>query len=296
MSNLFRRFSFYLALAGLLFAGRLVIKLAAEPPPSPPPHPPAVNPYARAIAAAGLVEAQGENIALGVPAPGVVTGVLVRAWESVKAGQPLLLLDDRELRAQLVSQRAAVDVAEATLERLRGQLARLEQVADERAIPREEVATRRSDVQVAEAQLAAARAGVEQTELLLDRLVVRSPVDATVLQVNTRPGEYAAPGAANPPLLLGDLTKLQVRADVDEQIAPRVRPGMRATGYIKGGTERPIELEFVRIEPFVVPKKSLTGGSAERVDTRVLQIIYRFPPLEEGAVYVGQQIDLYLEE
>lgn len=60
---------------------------------------------------------------------------------------------------------------------------------------------------------------------------------------------------------------MQVRADVDEQIAPRVRPGARATGFIKGDSTHPIPLEFVRIEPFITPKRSLTGASIERVDT-----------------------------
>lgn len=296
MSNIFRRFSFYLALAGILFAGRLVLRLSAEPPAPPPPHPPAVNPYERAVAAAGIIEAQGENVLLGVPAPGLVTGVLVRAWDTVQAGQPVLRMDDRELQAELIARRASVQVAEATLARLRGQLARLESVSDERAIPREERETKRSDVRVAEAQLDAARAAVSQAEQLIDRLTVKSPMRGTVLQVNVREGEYVAPGAATAPLVLGDVEALQVRADVDEQVAPRVRPGMRATGYLKGETDRPLDLEFVRIEPFVVPKKSLTGGSAERVDTRVLQVIYRLPPLEGRTVYVGQQIELYLEE
>lgn len=295
MRVLFGRFSFYLALAGMLLAGRLVLLLAAQPPAQPPPHAPTANPYGRAVAAAGIVEAQGENIALGVPVPGLVTGVLVKVWDEVAAGQPVLLLDDRELRASLMGQRAAVAVAEATLDRLRGQLARLEAVKDERAVPREELATRRSDIQVAGAQLEAARAAVAQTEVLQDRLVVRAPKAATVLQVNTRAGEFVTSGAAVP-VLLGDLSQFQVRADVDEQIASRVRDGMRATGYLKGDSGRPIELQFMRIEPFVVPKKSLTGSSIERVDTRVLQVIYRFPRLEDRAVYVGQQIDLYLEE
>jgi hypothetical protein len=55
-----------------------------------------------------------------------------------------------------------------------------------------------------------------------------------------------------------------------------------------------IPLTFVRIEPYVVPKKSLTGENTERVDTRVLQIIYRFdrPPFP---VYAGQQVDVFIE-
>jgi HlyD family secretion protein len=54
------------------------------------------------------------------------------------------------------------------------------------------------------------------------------------------------------------------------------------------------QLRFVRVEPYVVPKKSLTGENTERVDTRVLQVIYAVenpdPPL-----YVGQQLDVFIQ-
>mgnify|MGYP000846051774 CR=1 FL=1 len=296
MSILFRRLSFFIALAGMAYASLLVLRLSAQDPVPPPPHAPPANPFDHAVAAAGIVEAQGENIALGVPVAGLVTAVYVRVWDTVTPGQPLLQLDDRELQANLIGQRARVLVAEATESRLRGQLSRLEKVADSRAITREELETRRSDVQVAQAELASSRAAVAQTEALIERLTVRAPRAATVLQVNTRPGEFVSPGAARSPLVLGDLTYYQIRADVDEQVAPRVRPGMKAIGYLKGDTQRPIPLEFVRIEPFIVPKTSLTGSSIERVDTRVLQVIYRCRQSEQNPIYVGQQIDLYLQE
>ncbi len=296
MSILFSRLSFYIALAGLLFAGSLVFRLSAQDPIPQPPHAPPANPYSHAVAAAGIVEAQGENIALGVPVAGLVTGVYVKVWDNVTPGQPLLQLDDRELQATLIGQRAAVKVAEVSTDRLRGQLLRLEKVTDMRAITQEDLETRRSDVQVADAQLANARAAVAQTEALVARLTVRAPRAATVLQVNTRPGEFVIPGTAQSPMILGDLTYFQIRADIDEQVAPRVKPGMTAIGFLKGDTQRPIKLEFVRIEPFVVPKTSLTGGSTERVDTRVLQVIYRFLCSDSNPVYVGQQLDLYLEE
>jgi len=52
----------------------------------------------------------------------------------------------------------------------------------------------------------------------------------------------------------------------------------------------------VRIEPFVVPKRSLTGAPTERVDTRVLQVIFKFAHDPARPVYVGQQMDLYIRE
>ena len=44
----------------------------------------------------------------------------------------------------------------------------------------------------------------------------------------------------------------------------------------------------------MLPKKSLTGDSAERVDTRVLQVLYSFDP-KSLPVYVGQQMDVFIE-
>ncbi len=109
-----------------------------------------------------------------------------------------------------------------------------------------------------------------------------------------RPGEYAATTPKNAPLVLGDLDHLQVRAEVDEQNATRLQPDQTAIAFLKGDTHAPIALRFVRIEPYVVPKTSLTGASTERVDTRVLQVIYAFDRPSGRNVYVGQQVDLFV--
>jgi hypothetical protein len=96
-------------------------------------------------------------------------------------------------------------------------------------------------------------------------------------------------------MVLGDLDKLQVRADVDEQNANRVRPGQSAQAFIKGDTKNAIPLQFVRVEPYVIPKVSLTGASTERVDTRVLQVIYSLHRPKDPPIYVGQQVDVFID-
>ena len=62
----------------------------------------------------------------------------------------------------------------------------------------------------------------------------------------------------------------------------------------RGNGSLRIPLDFVRFEPYVIPKKSLTGDSTERVDTRVLQVIYRVKD-QNDSLYVGQQMDVYIE-
>lgn len=295
ISLLLRRFTVWLALAGLAVTGVLVNRmrgdLSAVAP--PPPVQPAANPYGTGLGAAGLVEARRENTAVGAPQPGLVAAVHVAVWDRVEVGQPLFTLDGRDFDAALLVQTANVAVAEAQLLRLREQLDRLEAVDDVRAITLEELRNRRSDVRVAEAQLQAARGAEAQTRALLARLVVRAPISGTILQSNLRVGEYVTPSSTIPPLLLGDIGTFQIRAEIDEQLAGRIRPEARATAFIKGDAQHPIPLTFVRIEPFVVPKRSLTGSSSERVDTRVLQVIYSFPA-GERPVYVGQQMDIFI--
>jgi hypothetical protein len=73
-----------------------------------------------------------------------------------------------------------------------------------------------------------------------------------------------------------------------------VRPNTTAVAYVRGDTREKLALQFVRFEPYVLPKKSLTGDATERVDTRVLQAIYRITE-DKAAVYVGQQMDVYVE-
>lgn len=285
----------YLALAGVAATVAMAVHLNGQSPDPPPPIEPSPKPYAVSVAASGIIEALSENVAVGVPEAGLVTRVHVKVWDAVREGQPLFTLDDRELRAQLGVHEANAAVAEATLLRLQDQLARLEGVKDPRAVSAEEVRTREHDVAVARAQVDAARAQVRQNQVLLERLTVVAPRPGTILQVNVRPGEYASATPKAAALILGDVDHLQIRADVDEQNAPRLQPGQAATAYLKGDTTGPIELTFVRIEPYVVPKVSLTGASTERVDTRVLQVIYSFKRPQNRPVYVGQQVDLFVK-
>lgn len=124
---------------------------------------------------------------------------------------------------------------------------------------------------------------------------MRAPVDGEVLQVNIRLGEYATAGVLQTPLLLlGNPDRLHVRVDIDENDAWRFQNSSRAVAFVRGNRELKTPIKFERIEPYVVPKRSLTGDSTERVDTRVMQVIYSF---DRGnlPVYVGQQMDVFIE-
>jgi multidrug resistance efflux pump len=217
---------------------------------------------------------------------------------------------------------ARVAEAEAQLADAQNRVALAESVEDSRAISVEEVDRRRhereaadarvsqaraelallqagawqADVEVARAEEAAAEAQVLAMEIELERLVVRAPVAGMVLQVNVRAGEFAQAGMLTTPLvLLGTVHPLHVRVDVDENDAWRFREGAAATGSVRGNRDIGTDLKFEYLEPYVVPKRSLTGDTSERVDTRVMQVVFSF---ERGElpIQVGQQMDVYIEE
>jgi multidrug resistance efflux pump len=152
-----------------------------------------------------------------------------------------------------------------------------------------------ADLGVAEAAVQQARAQVEMTRTELDRLVVRALTAGEVLQVNVRPGEFvgAPPGQAL--VVLGSVYQLHVRVDIDEHDIPRFRVGVPARATFRGSPGQSFPLRFVRVEPYVVPKKSLTGDNTERVDTRVLQVIYALEETNGRPIYVGQQLDVFID-
>lgn len=152
---------------------------------------------------------------------------------------------------------------------------------------------------VSRAAVEQARAQQQQVETELERLVVRALVSGEVLQVDVRPGEYVATPSTNALVVIGNVDQLHVRVDIDEYDIPRFRPGAPARAMLKGQSSDQFPLTFVRVEPYVIPKKSLTGDNTERVDTRVLQVIYAIdraaPPADGRRLYVGQQVDAYIE-
>jgi RND family efflux transporter MFP subunit len=276
----------------------------------PPVMPPRTS-FERTIAAIGLVEPSSEAIALGSHRNGVVEKVMVALGDDVKAGQPLIRLDTRDLQAELAVGHATVAEAEAkvmvakaeeTQARRNWEFA--EKLKDSRAISEEERTQRETVFAMATAQVKSAEAAcrlakerLRLTHTEIERSVVNAPIDGTILQLKVRAGEYVAAALAgsSPWMTLGQTKVLHLRADVDEHEAWRVNAGAKARAHVRGNPELNVDLEFVRFEPLVVPKKSLTGDATERVDTRVLQVIYRMVGTVPKRLFIGQQMDVFVE-
>jgi multidrug resistance efflux pump len=156
------------------------------------------------------------------------------------------------------------------------------------------------DKVIAAAAVQQAQAQVDQAMTQLALLEVRAPVTGTILQVNVRLGEAVAASPGQSLIVMGNLSPYHVRVSIDEEDIPRLKLNAPARAKLRGDLQqREISLQFVRIEPYVIPKTSLTGDNTERVDTRVMQLIYSLDATDrlvmEKKVLVGQLLDVFID-
>ena len=139
---------------------------------------------------------------------------------------------------------------------------------------------------------------------LLSKYLLRAPQDGVVLSINTIAGAYVSPQGAydtytqgsNPILAMstaGD--RLSVRCYVDEILVSHLPPSsqIKARMTIRGTTTE-IPLTFDRIQPFVSPKIELSDQRQERVDVRVLPIIFQLDRPKNVNLYPGELVDVYI--
>lgn len=257
------------------------------------------------VVGTGVIEPSSEVVDIAAHVSGVIAKVFVMPGDQVSAGQPLVQIDSRTARAAVdeaaaraATARQTISAAQTSLRVAQNQYALYQNVDDSRAVSQQEVITRRDAVANARAQLNVAQAQARQAEaqlsqarVELDRHIVRAPAAMEVLQVDTRAGEYAGTqGSASVLMKLGATKPLHVRLDVDENQIEKIALGQAAVISARGDAKRQVKAAFVRAEPLIVPKRSLTNSATERVDVRVLQLIFALPE-DAKNFFVGQQVD-----
>lgn len=309
---------------------------------------PPIAPYKSYISGVGVVEPSSENIYIGTPVNRLVEKVLVTVGEKVKKGTTLFHLEDHDLEANLLVQRAAYqsalaklhrleafprpeDLAEATAE-LKNAKAELDlaknayqmvlALPDPRAISEEEknrryfnyqraeakwqqaqaqwekikAGTWKPDLEIAQFEVRQAEANLYSIKTEIERTIIRSPIDGTVLKINIHEGEFPPLDTFKMPLMIiGNIDELYLRVSINQFDIRYFQPNAPAVAFFQGDSRIEFPLEFVRVEPFLVEKQALTNEITEKVDTRVLRIIYRIKKDDHPPIYVGQQMDVFID-
>lgn len=151
---------------------------------------------------------------------------------------------------------------------------------------------REEDVARAEADVRLARARVEEAEALLDKTIIRSPIDGVVLRKYAKSGESVKDAGAPPIVTLGNVAVWRVRADVDETDIARVRMGQRAYVTADAFGEQKFWGRIVRVGQILGKKNVRTEEPTERVDTKILETLIEMD--EAGALKTGLRVTAYI--
>ncbi|WP_248795482.1 efflux RND transporter periplasmic adaptor subunit [Pseudomonas sp. MWU13-2105] len=289
------RWLFSLALLGVLAGLVAAYLLGRTPQTLPPAFAPASSPYDSAIYANGIIESEqagGANIVIYPQVAGPVTQILVHEGQRVTRGLPLVTIDDAVPRANF-------ELAQANLSTARDQYnKRLASYAiDAKSISKDTLDTARDNAVQAQAALKASAATLAQ-------YAIKAPADGVVLTVNSTVGSYVSSQGAydvytqgfNPLLVMSsEQDHLAVRCYVDEILIARLpAPEHIQAQMLIHGTDIKVPLEFVRVQPYVSPKIELSNQRQEKVDLRVLPVIFRFEKKDLPMVYPGQLVDVFI--
>ncbi|MCE2993565.1 MAG: efflux RND transporter periplasmic adaptor subunit [Candidatus Jidaibacter sp.] len=283
-----------IALVGICFALYSVISLRSadkhEISISPP-----IAPYQNAIAGIGIVEPKSEIISISTELAGVLREMHVKVGDSVKKGDPLFSLDQRDVDAQIAILNASLEVANAQLLDAAAQFEIVKSMDDRRAVAKEDFYKRKYAEQIAAAKIQEIQAQLNQAHTTKERMTVLSPITGEILEVNIRPGEYASTGNLSAPLIvMGDMQTLNLRVEIDEENAGKINANSEAKGMLRGDPDNDLNLKFIRFEEYIRGKQNL-AVAGQRVDTRVIRVIYEIQNPNKK-IRAGQQMDVYIAQ
>jgi HlyD family secretion protein len=294
--------------------------------------------------APGRVEPISGAIKVAAPAMGVIGAVLVKANDTVLAGEPLIRLADREARAQLAAAEAQVEMrkrvrdkesassaasrrrraedavadAEAAIFEVRSLL---DKATTERRAGRGsdgEVEAARSGLTRAqnrlaqqsdelrkiaadaplptlpEGQLNVARAELQGSRAALDKLTIRAPIGGTILQMNAKPGELASPSTTQPLVVLGDISALRARAEVDERDIEKIKVGQSVVVRPAALRGREIAGKVSFVAPLVETSRNGTLSQRNMTDVDVVEVLIELS--EPGPLTSGMKVDVYFRQ
>jgi RND family efflux transporter MFP subunit len=284
------------AIAGIAFGIFMIYYGSRKPPVARIIFPQPKSPYKDFVAGEGVIESAYKNILIGPTLQEMITDVYVFVGNIVKKGDPIFKVDTRSLESQLNLTLKEVELAKVDYENYTVQFSFYQRLKDKAAVSEQSYQQAFYNKEIAKKKLDVAAAAVETIKIQIERSTTRAPIDGEVLQVNIRPGEFANANPTNqqPLILFGDTNIYHLRVDIDEEDEWRIIKGASATAFVRGNYKISIPLEYVYYEPYIIPKVELSGADTERVDTRVLQVVYKFPK-NKYPIYAGQLLDVYIE-
>lgn len=301
---------FVISSAGILI-GLASIFVYNEKVKTQPPVAVSYNPYEAGVYATGIVEAyqsSGSNDAIYPEVSGKVIEVFVKEGDLVKKDSPLLAIDDTVQKKIVDKDVAQVHFASENLVNTKQQSEKTENSykLNPASVSKNALDMAVSAIKIATENLNVALEQEKADRALWEKYVIKAPIDGVILRLMATTGSYVSPQGSYdtytqsmlPTIQMQTVSSyLQVRCYLDEILVPRLPDPKKlsATMFIRGLNNRGIPLEFVNIEPVTIPNIQLSAERNQRVDVRVLPIIFKFVKPMDINIFPGQLVDVYIK-
>ncbi|WP_347140135.1 efflux RND transporter periplasmic adaptor subunit [Paracoccus sp. SSK6] len=219
-------------------------------------------------------------VAVGAQASGRITNIAVELGQAVKKGDLIAEIDSVNqqnalksaqsdlavARAQRVEREATLDLAERTLDRLaKLQRSNLSLQAEyDTAVS--DVAVAKAQIEALDAQIAQAEVAIETAQANLSYTRITAPGDGTVLAITAQQGQTVNATQSAPTIVvLGDLTQMEVFAEISEADIGRVEPGQKVWFTTLGAPDRRYDAVLEAVAPApesIVNDSSISGSSS----------------------------------
>jgi RND family efflux transporter MFP subunit len=221
------------------------------------------------LTGSGYVVTGDRYISLGVRVPGRIEEYLVDEGETVKAGQALVRLDDRNYSAALQEARASLHLARANLDLRRKEMARSQELHERNVASLADLDVKQNQLRVAQAEIERLVARIAQLEIDLEDTVLRAPADGVVLEKFKEVGEIATPGgfAGSGELIrLANMSELRAEIDVNEADLSKIEIGQPAEVVPDAYGDRRYRASVVKLYPQINRQKGTL-----KVEVKILE-------------------------
>lgn len=244
-----------------------------------------------ALAAPGLVEPASEERTIGSELIGTLSDVLVDENDTVKKGQTIAIIKNDEQLARLAEAKANVGVAEAGLRLAEQDLTRKATLVRQQNASQADHDRAQAERDAAVARLDLAKAQQDLAQANYNKTLITTPIDGVILRRFVVAGEAVTNQPPTQIASVGDLTKLRVRAEVDELDIARVQPHQRVTIKADALPELNVGGTVIRVNQRLGGRQVQTDRSSERVDSKVLPVLIE---LDSGVnLPVGLRVDVF---
>ncbi len=260
------------------------------------------------IVAPAVMDSVKDTIRASVAKAGIIQKIYVNVGDHVNAGDPLLLLDNREEQLAVAFNKNKLDEQKAQLslekmiwetEKRRRQF--YTNINDVRAISKLELNEINNKVHQAalsverqKKQLGAAQDALGISKIQLNKNTLVAHENAIVLQIQSHVGEFVQPSYEQPTMLLGDFERAYVRVAIDARDVWKFKTTLPASIKTLGDENLTIPLTFLRVEHYAVNKAFSLSQFSNSMDSQALEVVYYFNRSKYSSLIPGEQFDAYI--